>query len=176
MRKDRFSRCCLFALMLLLAGQGIADARHCTPTPWDEIGPFYRPNAPVRNSIGKGYVLTGTVRSSADCSPIPNARIEFWHTGPAGTYDDAHRATVVTGKDGRYRLQTSPPASYGQRPPHIHILVDVKGFEGLVTQHYPKRGAISATLDLVLVPESEQGDGGGSGRAEDLVRPGKQHR
>ncbi|WP_026842707.1 dioxygenase family protein [Citrifermentans bremense] len=175
MRTDRITRCCLFVLLLLLAGQGGADARRCTPTPWDEIGPFYRPNAPVRNSLGKGYVLTGTVRSSADCSPIPNARIEFWHTGPAGTYDDAHRAAVITGADGRYRLETSPPPGYGQRPPHIHILVDVNGFEGLVTQHYPKRGVKSARFDLVLVPEPEQGAGVGGSRAEDLVRPGKQH-
>ena len=158
-------------LLLLIHPTSILAAS-CTPTPWDEIGPFYRPNAPLRNSIGRGYVLKGTVRSSADCSPIANARIEFWQAGPDGRYDDAYRATVYSDKKGSYRLQTFPAVPYANRPPHIHILVDVKDFEGLVTQHYPKQGAKGAQLDLVLVPE---GKGGGSegGRADDLVRPRK---
>ena len=146
----------LMVLSLVSTGEtGLAAP--CTPTPWDEIGPFYRPNAPVRNTIGKGYVLSGTVRSAADCRPIPNARIEVWQTGPGGAYDDDHRATLFAGKDGRYRLETSVPPPYGRRPSHIHILVDAKEFEGLITQHYPAKGAREATFDLILVPESPDG-------------------
>ncbi|RNC67783.1 MAG: intradiol ring-cleavage dioxygenase [Desulfuromonadales bacterium] len=146
----------LMVLSLVSAGEtGLAAP--CTPTPWDEIGPFYRPNAPVRNTIGRGYVLSGTVRSSADCRPIPNARIEVWQTGPGGAYDDDHRATLFSDRDGRYRLETSFPPPYGRRPSHIHILVDAKGFEGLITQHYPRKGSREATLDLVLVPEAPGG-------------------
>ena len=37
-------------------------------------GRGYRPNAPVRNSIGRGYLISGTVRSSSDCSAIAHAR------------------------------------------------------------------------------------------------------
>lgn len=162
----------LSILSISLLDAGSAHAAVCVPTPWDEIGPFYRPNAPVRNSIGKGYLLSGTVRSSADCSAIPNARIEVWQTGPSGKYDDAHRATILADKQGRYRLETYPPPGYARRPSHIHILVDVKGFEGLVTQHYPKPGAKQATFDLVLVPEP-QGKPKPGGRVDDLVRPGK---
>lgn len=159
-------------LTLLVFHSQHARAAKCTPTAWDEIGPFYRPNAPVRDVIGKGYVLSGTVRSSADCSPIPRARIQFWQTGPSGNYEDAYRATVIADAKGHYRLQTTPPPGYAQRPPHIHILVDIKGFEGLVTQHYPKPGSKGAKMDLVLVPEtSEAGQAGG--RVDDLVRPGK---
>jgi hypothetical protein len=33
------------------------------------------------------------------------------------------------------------------------ILVDAAGYAGLVTQHYPKRGASRASFDLVLEPE-----------------------
>jgi hypothetical protein len=91
-----------------------AQAAKCVPTPWDEIGPFYRPNAPARGSIGKGYLLSGTVRSSADCSPIPKARIEVWQTGPGGKYDEAHRATLVSDREGRYRLETDFPPGYAQ--------------------------------------------------------------
>jgi protocatechuate 3,4-dioxygenase beta subunit len=163
---------CLSLQSISLWYVGAAHAASCAPTPWDEIGPFYRPNAPVRNSIGKGYLLSGTVRSSADCSAIPNARIEVWQTGPSGKYDDAHRATILADKQGRYRLETDSPPGYARRPSHIHIVVDVKGFEGLVTQHYPKQGAKQATFDLVLVPES-QGKNKSDGRVDDLVRPGK---
>ena len=79
---------------------GPAEARRCTPTPHDEIGPFYRPNAPLRSKIGSGYVLEGTVRSAATCKPIPGARIEFWQAGPDGKYSDAYRATIITRPPG----------------------------------------------------------------------------
>lgn len=160
----------LFLLLFFTSTSALAAS--CPPTPWDEIGPFYSPNAPVRDTIGKGYLLSGTVRSSANCSPIAGARIEFWQAGPDGRYGDAYRATVYSDKRGRYRLETFQAVPYANRPPHIHILVDVKAFEGLVTQHYPKRGTKGARLDLVLVPEGK-GEGGGDGRRHDLVRPGK---
>lgn len=160
----------LLTVFTLAFAAGSAYAAKCTPTPWDEIGPFYRPNAPVRSSIGKGYLLSGTVRSAEDCSVIRNARIEVWQTGPNGEYGDAYRATLFSDAKGRYRLQTTPPPGYAARPPHIHILVDVKGFEGLITQHYPKRGAREATLDLVLVPEKPEES---KGRVEDAVGTGR---
>lgn len=161
----------LVVLSLSVSCLSPVSAATCPPTPWDEIGPFYRPNAPVRNSIGKGYVLSGTVRAT-NCKPIPGAQVQFWQTGPSGQYEEAYRATVVADKQGRYRLETSFPPGYAQRPPHIHILVDVKGYQGLVTQHYPKRGKKSATLDLVL--EVEKDDAGqGKDRGEEIIRPGK---
>ena len=166
---------CLSICLSFAPGRGAAHGSSCPPTPWDEIGPFYKPNAPVRSSIGKGYLLSGTVRSSADCSAIPNARIEVWQTGPPGQYDDAHRATLYSDRHGRYRLETVLPPGYASRPSHIHMLVDAKGFEGLVTQHYPRRGATKASFDLVLVPESKEG-GKPGGRVDDVVRPGRKQR
>jgi len=152
---QQFSHLVIFLIIMLMVtiGREAALASKCSPTPWDEIGPFYRPNAPERTSIGKGYLLSGTVRSAGDCRPLHNARIEIWQAGPGGTYDDAHRATLFSDRSGRYRLETSVPPPYGRRSPHIHILVDAKGFEGLITQHYPKKGKKRATFDLVLEPE-----------------------
>ncbi len=141
-------------LVVFASGEPVRGVM-CTPTPWDEIGPFYRPNAPVRNSIGRGYLLRGTVRSAEDCRPLHNARIEIWQAGPGGAYDDAHRATLFSDHAGRYRLETGFPPPYARRPSHIHMLVDAKGFEGLITQHYPKKGKRGATFDLVLVPEAK---------------------
>lgn len=144
----------------------------CQPTPWDEIGPFYRPNAPQRSKIGTGYLLNGTVRSSKDCSPIRGARIEVWQTDRNGKYDDAHRATLISDSRGRYRLETDFPGGYAARPSHIHILVDARGYQGLVTQHYPMKGGLKARFDLVLEPEDAKAVSPKS-RTHDLVTPGK---
>jgi protocatechuate 3,4-dioxygenase beta subunit len=151
----RFAGLVLIFTAAILAGPSYsaATAWKCAPTPWDEIGPFYRPNAPLRSRIGIGYVLEGTVRSAATCRPIPGARIEFWQAGPDGQYSDAYRATIVTDRKGRYRLETSFPPPYARRPPHIHILVDMRGYAGLITQHYPRAGQSRATFDLTMETE-----------------------
>jgi catechol 1,2-dioxygenase len=125
----------------------------CKPTQPDMLGPFYEPGAPVRTSVGSGYVLSGSVLVAEECKPIPNARIEFWLANSRGEYDDAHRATVFAGKRGEYRLESNVPVSYGGRPPHIHVRVRAPGYEELVTQHYPQRGQRKANFDLVLVGE-----------------------
>jgi protocatechuate 3,4-dioxygenase beta subunit len=117
------------------------------------LGPFYEPGAPVRTSVGSGYVLSGTVLGAEECKPIPNARIEFWLANPKGDYDDAHRATVFADQRGRYRFESNVPVSYGGRPPHIHVRVRAPDYEELVTQHYPQRGQRKANFNLVLVAE-----------------------
>ncbi len=127
----------------------------CRPTPPDVLGPFYRPNAPVRARVGKGYNLTGMVKSNRECNPINNAKIELWLTGPDGQYDDAHRAIIFSGNNGRYAFESNFPPGYSGRPPHIHMMISAPGFETLVTQHYPKMGAKGAVFDLVLVPKPQ---------------------
>jgi protocatechuate 3,4-dioxygenase beta subunit len=117
------------------------------------LGPFYEPGAPVRKSVGSGYVLSGAVLTAAECKPVSNAHIEFWLANPRGEYDDAHRATVFAGQRGEYRFESNVPVSYGDRPPHIHVRVTAPGYEELVTQHYPERGQRKANFDLVLLAE-----------------------
>jgi protocatechuate 3,4-dioxygenase beta subunit len=126
---------------------------NCEPTQSDMLGPFYEPGAPVRTSVGSGYVLSGAVLDAEDCKPIKNARIEFWLANPRGEYDYAHRATVFAGQRGGYRFESNVPVSYSGRPPHIHVRVTAPGFEELITQHYPEPGQTRANFDLVLVAE-----------------------
>lgn len=142
----------LAVLVAALAPRAAAAAPGCRPTPEDMLGPFYRPGAPVRSSLGKGYVLRGVVRSARGCTPLAGARVELWLTGPRG-YDDDHRATVVADAEGRYQLESARPPPYERRPSHIHVRVAHPGFRTLVTQHYPAPGATQATFDLVLAPE-----------------------
>jgi protocatechuate 3,4-dioxygenase beta subunit len=125
----------------------------CKPTQADALGPFYKPDAPVRSRVGDGYVLTGTVKSSATCSPVSGARIEFWLAGPNGQYDDNHRATVFSDSSGRYQFESNAPPPYSGRPSHIHIRVSAGGFDTLVTQHYPASGQGRAVFDPVLIPK-----------------------
>ncbi len=145
----------ILMLLLLAAPATAADAApswRCPPTPPDDQGPFYRPGAPVRSRLGEGYLLSGTVKSAADCRPLAGAKIELWLTGPDGRYDDRWRATLFSGRSGRYSFQSHFPGPYGSRPPHIHIIVSAPGFRELVTQQYPQPGTASGTFDLVLMP------------------------
>ncbi len=142
----------VLAIMLLLPC-GIS-AEICRPTQPDMLGPFYTPDAPVRSRVGTGYTLTGTVKSSADCSAIPKAKLEFWMAGPDGEYADAYRAILVADASGAYRFESHVPPAYFGRPPHIHLRVSAPGFRTLVTQHYPAKGGTSAVFDIVLIPEA----------------------
>ncbi|MFO7604919.1 MAG: hypothetical protein R6W72_01270 [Desulfurivibrionaceae bacterium] len=142
----------LLAMLILLSGlTGTAwGGENCQPTPYDEMGPFYRPDAPVRSSVGQGYLLEGTVRSAEGCKPLPAAVIEFWLTNEQGDYDDAHRATVIADQEGKYSFASNRPTHYVGRLPHIHIRVTAAGHQELITQHYPEKGEARADFDLVL--------------------------
>jgi protocatechuate 3,4-dioxygenase beta subunit len=150
-----------YAILIVVLSTGIlflsgvsagSGSLSCTPTEPDMLGPFYKPDAPKRSSVGSGYVLKGIVRSSVDCSPIAGEVIEFWLAGPNGKYDDAHRATIIADASGSYRFESNVPTPYTGRPPHIHLRVSAAGFKTLVAQHYPEEGKTEAVFDVVLVP------------------------
>ena len=142
----------LTVVLFLVAASG-ESVEKCVPTNPDMLGPFYKPGAPERSSVGKGYVLSGVVKSSADCHHIKGARIEFWLAGPEGEYADNYRATVHSDQDGAYRFGSNFPPAYSGRPPHIHIKVSAEGFRTLVAQHYPAESHTSGIFDLVLMPQ-----------------------
>ena len=112
----------------------------CPPTQRDALGPFYKPNAPMRSKVGTGYVLQGVVQSAVTCQPLPGALVELWMAGPDGRYQDAYRARLKAEKTGHYRFESHIPVGYYGRPPHIHIRVTAAGHQVLVTQHYPPAG------------------------------------
>ena len=130
-----------------------SPAAQCRLTPGDGGDPFYVPNTPVRSHVGTGFVLSGVVRSGIDCAVIKGARVEFWLRNPDGQYDGAHRGTVVTDANGRYRFESNFPGGGGGFQPHIHLRVAVPGFRTLVTLYLPDAGAAAGTLDLILEPE-----------------------
>ena len=80
----------LLVLIALVAGTSSAIAAgqpfQCEPTPDDEMGPFYRPDAVYRNSVGVGYLLFGTVKSASDCRPYCSTTRAYAASAP-GTPD-----------------------------------------------------------------------------------------
>ena len=142
----------LAAVVAASAAAPAAAAPTCRATPADSLGPYYEPNAPVRAKVGRGYVLTGTVRAAGTCRAIARARVELWLAGPDGEYADRYRATIFASRTGTYRFESHFPPPYSGRPSHIHICVTARGFRTLVTQHYPRAGTRRASFALVLRP------------------------
>ncbi|MBI2154820.1 MAG: hypothetical protein HYU24_14135, partial [Candidatus Rokubacteria bacterium] len=58
------------ALLLGSAPPLTTAQTQCAPTAPDMEGPFYKPGAPMRERTGKGFVVSGTVKSAGACAPI----------------------------------------------------------------------------------------------------------
>jgi protocatechuate 3,4-dioxygenase beta subunit len=140
-------------------------------TATDVEGPLYREDPPWREhpvklyenyeGMGEGDVLfiSGQV-TSTDGTPLPDAVMDVWQTGPDGGYDlwdprqPAYNFRGRFGVDetGRYEFETMVPRPYtvptdgpvgrylemvGQhpwRPAHIHFKIEAGGHQRLVTQ------------------------------------------
>ena len=104
-------------------------------------------------------VLSGTVRS-ADCKPLANVSLDFWHADDKGEYDNAgyrYRGIVTTDSQGRYRLETNMPPPYSGRPRHIHVKLQRIGAPALTTQLYFPGESRDAPRGLVLKMERREG-------------------
>ncbi|WP_336515444.1 hypothetical protein [Pollutibacter soli] len=120
-------------------------------TTTDILGPFYRPDSPVRSSLvfpgakGTPVELSGKIRHTDCVTPYVNAKVELWHCDSEGQYDNStqefrYRGTVFTDDKGNYKFNTMMPVPYGGvgfiRPAHFHLMVTAKGYMPLVTQLY----------------------------------------
>jgi hypothetical protein len=144
----------LAAAVAATSAGGAAGAASCRATFNDGFGPFGRGLPPVRAKTGTGHVLSGVVLSAVDCKPVRGAQVQFWQSNAKGVYTTKLSATVISGRDGRFRYQSPKPASYEGRPPHIHIRVIAKGFETLLSRVEPARGASRTSVRFVLVPSA----------------------
>jgi len=100
-----------------------AQRRSCEATQSNPGGTNnYIPDAPALDSLGSGFVITGLVRSAAGCRPLESVRIQVWLATETGGEQD-NRASVRTGADGRYRIETDPTVpQFGE--PNIHVGYD----------------------------------------------------
>jgi len=147
--------------LLALPLAALCQPKCGAPTPADVEGPFYKAGAPVRASLAEPsspaetMVLTGVVLS-AECRPLANVSLDFWHADAQGAYDNAgyrYRGIVTTDALGRYRLETNLPPPYSGRPRHIHVKVQRVGAPPLTTQLYFPGESRDAPRALVLKME-----------------------
>lgn len=118
----------------------------------DILGPFYRPDSPMRSSFhisgehGKKVNLSGKILHQDCATPYQNAKVELWHCDSAGVYDNTtkefrYRGTVMTDGEGNYSFDTILPVPYDAgggliRPAHFHLMATAEGYQSLVTQLY----------------------------------------
>ncbi|MEZ4903030.1 MAG: hypothetical protein R2822_15365 [Spirosomataceae bacterium] len=91
----------------------------------DILGPFYRPDSPVRSSLvvkgekGDPIELFGKVKHDDCTTPYKNAKIELWHCNGNGVYDNEsadfnYRGTLYSDNEGNYSFKTILPVPYGE--------------------------------------------------------------
>jgi hydroxyquinol 1,2-dioxygenase len=128
---------------------------------------------------GTPLVLHGTVRDLAG-NPVGGAVLDVWQADTEGAYesqvpdiDEARlRAKYTTREDGSYCIRTIAPKGYtipmdgpvgeliGQteishfRPAHVHFLINVPGYEPLIT-HLFQEGAEYLDSDVVFGTKEE---------------------
>ena len=121
-------------------------------TTTDVLGPFYRPDSPVRGSLvikgekGDPIELIGKIMHNDCTTPYKNAKIELWHCDGNGVYDNEtadfkYRGTAYSDKKGNYSFKTILPVPYdvgggNYRPAHFHLMITAEGYQPLVTQLY----------------------------------------
>jgi protocatechuate 3,4-dioxygenase beta subunit len=138
----------------------------CGATPAQTEGPFYPIKDQVdkdwdltqvigktEGALGEIHILKGIVQDGS-CKPISNAVVEIWQACETGKYNHPGDPTkakldpnfqywgrVITNAKGEYMFKTIKPGAYNAtatwiRPPHIHMKVQLRGFEELTTQIY----------------------------------------
>lgn len=118
----------------------------------DILGPFYRPDSPIRNNLtimgdfGEAIELTGKIYHKDCRTPYKKAKIELWHCDGKGVYDNSsdqyrYRGTSFSDENGNYSFKTILPVPYeidggNFRPAHFHLMISAEGYQSLVTQLY----------------------------------------
>jgi hypothetical protein len=112
----------------------------------NDPGVGFAPEAPERQVVGSGLVLTGRVLSSRDCAPVAGAKLEM-RPEMNNSHPDDQRATLYTDASGRYRFESDFPE-------HIHMRVAAHGFKRIITNAYHTAPGKSVdSFDVVLAPD-----------------------
>lgn len=150
-RREMLETCLVRGLLLApgLAYAAAVDAwaaqNQRAPTPADQLGPFYKRNAPESTRLvpqgEPGFpiqVMGRVVNTRGDV--LPNAVVEVWHADRGGRYDlEGYncRGRLRTDENGEYAFFSVMPGHYPQRAAqHIHFIVRADGHTPLVTQMY----------------------------------------
>jgi len=121
-------------------------------TTTDILGPFYRPDAPIRtdmriaNAKGEKVVVSGQIKHKDCKTALKHACVEIWHCDGDGIYDNdsvdfKYRAKTYCDDNGHYSFNTIIPVAYEiggglARPAHYHMMFSADGYQSLITQLY----------------------------------------
>jgi hydroxyquinol 1,2-dioxygenase len=152
-RRELLERCAAFGAFTLaaslpmsaLATEWDEAEKKRQPTPFCELGPFYKRKAPntsmlrVPGESGMPLAVSGVVYNTRG-QVVPNAKVEIWQTDNAGRYDIEgyrYRAVLEPGAKGSYDIESIMPGHYPTRVcQHVHYLITAPGHKTLITQLY----------------------------------------
>lgn len=140
------------ALPLGLATPGLAKG--LAPTKTMRGGSNnYRPNAPLVESLGTGFVVAGTVRRAGDGARLAGLRIQIWAaTTLGGEREPRNHGSVLTDSQGRFALEMEQIVpNFGQ--PHAHLAYDDGAFKTVFLRPVmPSARDTSLSTEFVLAP------------------------
>jgi protocatechuate 3,4-dioxygenase beta subunit len=121
------------------------ETEHRKPTPPNELGPFYKKNAPAVSVFrapgdpGIPLTVSGQVFNTRG-DGLPHAVLEVWQTDNLGHYDldgYKYRGKLDLDKAAAYKLDSVMPGHYPARVcQHVHFAVTAPGHKPLITQLY----------------------------------------
>ena len=113
----------------------------------------YRPNAPIVENLGHGFMMSGMVLRVGTGEPLPGIRIQIWAaTTRGGEREPSNHGSVITAADGTFRLEMEQIVpNFGQ--PHGHLAYDDPEFKTVFLRPVmSSRNNTSLQADFVLVP------------------------
>ena len=113
----------------------------------------YRPNAPLVESLGTGFVMSGVVRKAGSGQPLSGVRIQIWAaTTLGGEREPRNHGSVLTRADGSYALEMEQIVpNFGQ--PHAHLAYDDAAFRTVFLRPVmPSSRDTSLRADFNLLP------------------------
>ena len=150
-RRDLLLKCAALGSLAVVPSLSLAETialweeQASKPTAWDEIGPFYKRQAPQTAHLrapgdpGLPVAVAGKVFDTAG-NLLPGARVEIWQADHSGRYDldgYRYRATLLADNSGQYSFDSVMPGHYpGRVCQHIHYLISAPGHKTLTTQLY----------------------------------------
>ncbi len=152
-RRELLERCVVSGALVLttslslpaLAAAWDESEKKRKPTPYCELGPFYKREAPHTSVLrapgdaGMPLALSGVVYDTRG-EVVPDAKVEIWQTDIDGHYDiDGYRfrALLAPGPKGAYAIDSIVPGHYPSRVcQHVHFLTTAPGHKALITQMY----------------------------------------
>jgi|KBSMisStaDraftv2_1062788.scaffolds.fasta_scaffold1020847_1 protocatechuate 3,4-dioxygenase beta subunit len=152
-RRELLERCAALGAVTLASSLPVAaiasvwDAaeNNRQPTPFCELGPFYKREAPhtsmmrANGDSGMPLQVSGTVYDIRGAI-VPDAKVEIWQTDNLGRYDVEgyrYRAILEPGAKGAYAIESVMPGHYPSRVcQHVHYLVTAPGHKPVITQLY----------------------------------------